>query len=78
MWFTYRKKYSQYKIGYAESTDGINWNRLDDEVGITTSDAGWDADMICYPCVFRHGGNTYMLYNGNNFGGDGIGLAILE
>ena len=49
-----------------------------DEVGITTSDAGWDADMICYPCVFRHGGNTYMFYNGNNFGGDGIGLAVLE
>ena len=72
------KKYSKYKIGYAESSDGINWNRLDDEVGITTSDAGWDADMICYPCVFRHDGYTYMFYNGNNFGGDGIGLAVLE
>ena len=78
MWFTYRKKFGQYKIGYADSSDGINWNRLDDEVGITTSDVGWDADMICYPCVFRQGGNTYMFYNGNNFGGDGIGLAILE
>ena len=40
----------------------VSWNMYGDEVGITTSDTGWDATMICYPCVFRHGENTYMFY----------------
>ena len=34
--------------------------------------------MICYPFVFDYSGNRYMLYNGNEYGKTGIGLAILE
>ena len=34
--------------------------------------------MICYPFVFEHKVNKYMLYNGNDYGKDGFGLAVLE
>ncbi len=76
MWYSYRGQ--AYRIGYAESEDGINWTRLDDQVGIDVSDFGWDSEMIEYPHVFDHKGQRYMLYNGNSFGKTGFGLAKLE
>jgi len=76
MWYSYRG--SKYRIGYAESKDGISWIRKDSEVGIDVSSSGWDSDMIEYPHVFDHGGQLYMLYNGNGYGKTGIGLAVLE
>ena len=80
MWYSYRetKECNTYQIGYAESTNGIEWQRKDDEAGITTSDTGWDSEMICYPFVFEHNNNMYMVYNGNGYGKTGFGIAILE
>jgi hypothetical protein len=75
MWYSYRGE--AYRIGYAESADGIVWTRCDDEAGIDVSGAGWDSEMIEYPCVFDHRGRRYLLYNGNEYGATGIGLAIL-
>ncbi|MBB5866436.1 hypothetical protein [Xanthomonas sp. 3058] len=34
--------------------------------------------MIEYPFVFDHAGQRYMLYNGNDYGRSGFGLAVLE
>jgi hypothetical protein len=76
MWYSYRG--DAYKIGYAESCDGKKWERLDAQVGITASADGWDSEMIEYPFVFDHKGHRYMLYNGNDYGRTGFGLAILE
>ena len=76
MWYSYKGE--NYRIGYAESEDGIHWTRLDHEVGIDVSPSGWDSEMIEYAYVFEHNGVKYMLYNGNNYGYDGIGLAISE
>lgn len=76
MWYSYRG--DSYRIGYAESDDGIHWNRLDQLAGISVSPNGWDSEMICYPYVFDHKGERYMLYNGNGYGKTGFGLAILE
>lgn len=75
MWYSYRGK--SYRIGYAESEDGVNWVRLDDQVGITVSDSGWDSETIEYPNVFDHKGDRYMVYNGNAYGKTGMGLAVL-
>lgn len=66
-----------YKMGYAESNDGITWRRRDDEVGLFVSDSGWDSEMVEYPFVFNHNDNKYMLYNGNGYGKTGFGLARL-
>lgn len=78
MWYSIRSRSQPYRIGYAESSDGIHWNRKDDEVGITTSDTGWDSEMICYPCVIDVPGRRYMFYNGNRHGASGFGYAVLE
>ena len=76
MWYSYRG--NAYRIGYAESVDGLDWERKDVEAGIDASAEGWDSKMIEYPCVFEHGGGLFMLYNGNGYGATGIGLAVLE
>jgi len=80
MWFSSRgtKHIPTYRIRYAESNDGIKWIRKDEEVGLDVSKYGWDSEMICYPFVFDHKGKRYMLYNGNNYGKTGFGLALLE
>lgn len=81
MWFSARgienyrtRSGKHYMIGYAESKDGINWNRKD--AGITTSDSGWDSEMLEYASVIKDQGKYYMLYNGNAFGKDGFGYAV--
>jgi hypothetical protein len=65
-------------IGYADSKDGLEWGRKDDLAVVDISNAGWDSEMVEYPFVFDHKGNRYMLYNGNEYGKTGFGLAILE
>ena len=75
MWFASRG--SSYRIGYAESADGLTWTRKDEESGIDVSATGWDSEMLAYPYVFAHEGDYYMLYNGNDYGKTGIGLAEL-
>ncbi len=72
------KRENAYRIGYAWSDDLVNWRRHDDQAGIEVSWDGWDSDMQCYPHVFRLDEDVYMLYNGNEFGRFGFGLAILE
>ena len=67
-----------YRIGYAFSEDLNNWIRDDDNVGIDVSEDCWDSDMLCYPHVFHCDDKIYMLYNGNEFGRFGFGLAVLE
>ena len=76
MWYSYAG--DKYRIGYAESSNGIHWKRQDSKVGITVSKSGWDSEMIEYTHVFKHKNQFYMLYNGNNYGKTGFGYAILE
>jgi len=65
-----------YRIGYAESLDGINWKRMDELASIDVSETGWDADMITYPNVVQNGSTSFLFYNGNGFGQSGIGVAM--
>jgi hypothetical protein len=76
MWFSHRG--GSYRIGYAESSDGLQWVRRDSDVGIDVSSEGWDSEMVCYPWVGDVGGRRRMLYNGNDYGRTGIGQAVLE
>lgn len=76
MWFSARG--AAYRIGYAESKDGIEWERHDDRAGIDVSPDGWDSEMQAYPVVFDHGGRRYMLYTGNDYGRRGVGAAVLD
>jgi predicted GH43/DUF377 family glycosyl hydrolase len=77
MWFSY--KGDAYQIGYAESYDGLEWVRRDDFSGISVGNPGdFDSDMIAYAAVVNYKGRHFMFYNGNNYGYDGIGLAVEE
>ena len=85
MYFCYRQAHdfrkqsnNAYRIGYAYSTDLINWERDDSKAGIDVSEDGWDSEMQCYPHTFQSDGKVYMLYNGNEFGRLGFGLAVLD
>jgi hypothetical protein len=85
MFFCYReatgfrkKKERGYRIGYAYSEDMTNWTRADQDAGIHLSDEGWDSDMMCYPHIFKWNEKIYLLYNGNEFGRLGFGLAVWE
>lgn len=85
MWYCFRgsvgyrtDKAQSYRIGYAESPDGIHWQRMDDKAGIERSEDGWDSQMMEYPSVYEHKNRKYMLYNGNGFGETGLGYAVLE
>lgn len=82
MWYSTRghatKEAKNYAIGYAESVDGLSWERLDDLAGISHSVEGWDSEMICYPAIFGHEDKVYMFYSGNGVGRGGIGYAIAD
>ncbi len=85
MFFSYRhgtdfrrEKSKGYRIGYASSTDLLEWNRDDSNAGINVGDDGWDSQMIAYPHLQEIAGNIYMFYCGNDFGKNGFGYAILE
>lgn len=80
MWYSYRAgiKNKTYRIGYAESKNGMDWIRMDEKMQFDVSLEGWDSEMVCYPFVFEYKEKLYMLYNGNGYGKTGIGLAVLE
>lgn len=74
----FKNKENGYRIGYACSTDLIAWERDDGNAGIDVSPDGWDAEMVSYPNVFELDGVIHMLYQGNQVGKYGFGLAKLE
>ena len=77
--FDFRKNKDRgYRIGHAWSDDLVSWTRDDENPLLDVTPGDWDADMLCYPNVFECDGNVYLLYNGNEFGRYGFGLAKLE
>lgn len=85
MFFCYRQSFDfrknskrGYRIGYAYSYDLNNWTRDDASVGIDVTEGDWDSDMMCYPHVFSMDGDVYLMYNGNEFGRFGFGIAKLQ
>ena len=78
MWFCARGTVAapSYRIYYADSIDGVVWNRKTDSEVLSVSSHGWDSEMVCYPYIFDYRGERYMLYNGNDYGRTGFGLAV--
>lgn len=78
LYFSVRKRsVAAYRLGYAESTNGIDWVRKDHEMGLDVSPGGFDSDAIMYAAVITIGNKTWCFYNGNDFGRDGFALAEL-
>jgi hypothetical protein len=76
MW--YSRCNPHYRLGYAYSRDLLHWTRADDLVRFDRVPEAWEDRERAYPCVFDHQGRRYMLYNGNDYGRTGFGLAVLE
>ena len=76
MWYAFRG--ARYRLGYAESRDGLAWRRQDERAGLEPAASGFDSEMLCYPCLTSHAGRRYLLYNGNGYGRTGIGLAVAD
>lgn len=72
-----RRQPAAYRMGYAISSDGLNWRRRDDTIGIDVSCEGWDAESVEFGVDIQTAGKTWLLYNGNDFGGSGFGIAEL-
>lgn len=78
-WFSYRGgNGDKYKIGYAVSNESNSWKLELSKNTIFTSNEGWDSEMVEYPYVFQYKKETFMLYNGNQYGKTGIGLAVMK
>lgn len=75
MWFSCR--FEQYRLDEATSMDGRHWQRCNIPI-LSSSETGWDSESIEYCSVFVHDEKQYMLYNGNNYGKTGFGLALWE
>ncbi len=73
MWFCRRSEGSTYRIGYAESADGLSWRR--GREGVAPSAEGWDSQMVEYAYVLKQPQGYLMFYNGNDFGATGTGTA---
>ena len=85
MFFCYRQSFDfrhnksrGYRIGHAWSTDLVDWTRDDEHPRLDGTPGEWDGDMQCYPHAFACDGKVYLLYNGNQFGRYGFGIAVLE
>jgi hypothetical protein len=76
MFYSYRGDTFPYRMGYAESPDGLDWTRMDDSIVFRGAANDWDQAMA-YPTVFDHGGQRYMLYCGNQYSKAGFGVAVL-
>ncbi|NIY94213.1 hypothetical protein [Vibrio diazotrophicus] len=81
MWFSYRSGTGEkYRIGHSYKNNDGDWILDLDNSGIDVSDDpnSWESEMLCYPFVFECDGEIYMLYNGNQYGKSGFGIAKLD
>lgn len=78
-------KYVMYYIGYqnedvariclATSSDGIVWERKDNNLILAPTRNGWDSDATYKPSYLEHNNKAYLWYNGRKGSLERIGLA---
>ncbi|QCG48638.1 glycoside hydrolase family protein [Aeromonas schubertii] len=73
-----RRSLNAYRLGYAESDDGISWTRMDEKLNLDTTLGEFDSDAIMYAAPIEINNRLYVFYNGNDFGREGFALARLE
>lgn len=78
MYFGAGTEATTYRLTFADSADGRRWRRHDGRLGLDVGAAGWDSEMTAYPAVVTTPAGTFLLYNGNGYGRDGFGVAVLR
>ena len=74
MLYSYRG--DEYRIGYAQSVDGVHWERQDETIEVERSD--FDDRAQCYPMTFEYDGQRYLLWNGNDYGHTGFAIGVQD
>ena len=79
MWYMSSKNQAMggeydWRIGYAESADGLSWNRHPNPV--LDPGSGWDNWLVYSPSVFFDDSGYHMWYTGNNGAHVSIGYAL--
>ena len=64
MWYTGQDSSGDYRIGYAESSDGLSWTKRPDPV--LEPGPEWDSENIWTPTVVSDGSLFHMWYAGND------------
>jgi hypothetical protein len=77
MFYSFRGDSFGYRIGYAESADGLVWTRRDHLIEFSGPLGEWETESAAYPAIFDHDGQRCMLYCGNGYSKGGFGLAVL-
>jgi hypothetical protein len=67
-----------YRLTFADSADGRHWRRHDGLLGLDVGAEEWDSQMTAYPAVVTTAAGTFLFYNGNGYGRDGFGVAVLR
>lgn len=77
MWYSYGRP--DYVIRYAESMDGIHWERSPIETALGPSPSpAWDDEIVEYPEVQIVDGEFRMWFCGNGYGSVGYAEGIIE
>jgi len=63
-----------YRLGFATSSDGINWQRKDNLINLDVSKDNFDSKAIMFAAPILINGKNWLFYNGNDFGKDGIAI----
>jgi hypothetical protein len=83
MYFSYRRVQGYrteperaYRLGYAESRDGVHFERRPERFEIAGPRGAWETLMNEYATLYEHAGARYLVYNGDGFGREGMGYAV--
>jgi predicted GH43/DUF377 family glycosyl hydrolase len=76
MWYSGGEMYEPDALGYAESADGIHWQRKSADPVLRAAN-GWEADRVTAACIVPYQGAYLAFYVGfaNGFEDAAIGLA---
>jgi predicted GH43/DUF377 family glycosyl hydrolase len=75
MYYSIRTFSKGYRLGYAQSPNGISWVRDDAQINLDISPGQWDSETLCYSALMRREDKYYLFYNGNHYGQTGFGYA---
>ena len=68
----------KYRLCYAESIDGDNWQRMDNSIIWKGKKQNWESTEQSYPFLIQNNMSQFLLYNGNDYGKSGFGICLVE
>lgn len=72
-----RMSLAAYRLGFATSSDGLNWVRDDESINLDVKAGSHASTAIMYSALVKTKEKTYCFYNGDNFGKFGFAAAEL-